>query len=152
MLGIYGLSCRIQRLALTRDAVDDGEAREQLWMAAARNAETSYEDLGLDYDGVTHAALYDDMARSFVPSDAWLMEENGLPAALEFKRWVYERMIVDDIPTASDDCFRRSTTTPNTRWLCAPSPSSSTRTMTSPRRRRSGRCATSARTSATRRR
>jgi len=95
MLGIYGLSCRIQRLALT----NDGEAREQLWMAAARNAETSYEDLGLDYDGVTHAALYDDMARSFVPSDAWLMEENGLPAALEFKRWVYERMIVDDIPT-----------------------------------------------------
>lgn len=98
MLGIYGLSCRIQRLALTHD-VDDGEAREQLWMAAARNAETSYEDLGLDYEGVTHAALYDDMARSFVPSDAWLMEENGLPAALEFKRWVYEKMVVGDIPT-----------------------------------------------------
>ena len=95
MLGIYGLSCRIQRLALTRD----GEAREQLWLAAARNAETSYEDLGLDYEGVTHAALYDDMARSFVPNDAWLMEENGLPAALEFKRWVYRKMVVEDIPT-----------------------------------------------------
>lgn len=95
MLAIYGLSCRIQRLALT----NDGDAREQLWIAAARNAETSYEDLGLDYDGVTHAALYDDMARSFVPNDAWLMEENGLPAALEFKRWVYEKMVVDDIPT-----------------------------------------------------
>ena len=95
MLAIYGLSCRIQRLALT----NDGEAREQLWMAAARNAETSYEDLGLDYGGVTHAALYDDMARSFVPNDAWLMEEHGLPAALEFKRWVYEKMVVDDIPT-----------------------------------------------------
>lgn len=94
MLGIYGLSCRIQRLALA----DGGDAREQLWMAAARNAETSYEDLGLDYEGVTHASLYDDMARSFVASDAWLMEENGLPAALEFKRWVYERMVVDDIP------------------------------------------------------
>jgi hypothetical protein len=94
MLGIYGLSCRIQRLALT----DDGEAREHLWMAAARNAETSYEDLGLDYDGVTHGSLYEDMARSFVASDAWLMEENGLPAALEFKRWVYEKMVVDDIP------------------------------------------------------
>jgi hypothetical protein len=25
-------------------------------MAASRNAETSHEDLGLDYDGVTHAA------------------------------------------------------------------------------------------------
>lgn len=95
MLAIYGLSCRIQRLALTHE----GEAREHLWMAAARNAETSYEDLGLDYEGVTHASLYDDMARSFVPSDAWLMEENGLPAALEFKRWVYERMVVDDIST-----------------------------------------------------
>jgi hypothetical protein len=99
MLAIYGLSCRIQRLALTHDAITDGEAREQLWMAAARNAETSYEDLGLDYEGVTHAALYDDMARSFVTNDAWLMEENGLPAALEFKRWVYEKMVVDDIPT-----------------------------------------------------
>ena len=95
MLGIYGLSCRIQRLAMA----DDGEAREQLWLAAARNAETSYEDLGLDYDGVTHAALYDDMARSFVPTDAWLMEANGVPAALAFKRWVYERMVVDEIPT-----------------------------------------------------
>jgi hypothetical protein len=95
MLAIYGLSCRIQRMALS----EDGEAREQLWIAAARNAETSYEDLGLDYEGVTHAALYDDMARSFVSSDAWQLEANGVPAALEFKRWVYERMIVDDIPT-----------------------------------------------------
>jgi len=94
MLAIYGLSCRIQRLALS----SEGEAREQLWIAAARNAETSYEDLGIDYDGVTHASLYDDMARSFVPSDAWQMESNGLPAALAFKRWVYERMVVDDIP------------------------------------------------------
>lgn len=95
MLGIYGLSCRIQRQAL----LHDGEAREQLWMAAARNAETSHEDLGLDYDGVTHAALFDDMARSLVPTDAWQRESNGVPPALEFKRWVYNRMIVDDIPT-----------------------------------------------------
>ena len=95
MLGIYGLSCRIQRLALT----EEGEAREQLWIAAARNAETSYEDLGLDYDGLTHAALYDDMARSFVPGDTWQLEANGLPAALAFKRWVYERMVVDEIST-----------------------------------------------------
>jgi hypothetical protein len=94
MLAIYGLSCRIQRLALG----SEGEAREQLWIAAARNAETSYEDLGIDYDGVTHASLYDDMARSFVPTDAWQRESNGLPAALAFKRWVYERMVVDDIP------------------------------------------------------
>jgi hypothetical protein len=94
MLAIYGLSCRIQRMALA----EEGEAREQLWIAAARNAETSYEDLGLDYGGVTHAALYDDMARSFVANDTWQLEANGLPAALEFKRWVYEKMIVDDVP------------------------------------------------------
>jgi hypothetical protein len=95
MLGIYGLCCRIQRLALT----ETGEAREELWMAAARNAETSHEDLGLDYDGVTHAALYDDLARSFLPSDAWLMEVNGVPAALDFKRWVYGKMVVGDVAT-----------------------------------------------------
>ena len=94
MLAIYGLCCRIQRHALQHD----GEAREQLWMAAARNAETSHEDLGLDYNGVTHAALFDDMARSLVPTDSWQRESNGVPPALEFKRWVYERMIVDDIP------------------------------------------------------
>lgn len=94
MLAIYGLSSRIQRLALSTE----GEAREQLWIAAARNAETSYEDLGLDYDGVTHASLYDDMARSFVPTDAWQRESNALPSAIEFKRWVYQRMVVDDIP------------------------------------------------------
>lgn len=93
MLGIYGLSCRIQRLALT----ETGEAREQLWLAAARNSETSHEDLGIDYNGVTHAALYDDLARSFVASDAWLMEIHGVPAALEFKRWVYGKMVVDDV-------------------------------------------------------
>jgi len=32
---------------------------------------------------MTHAALCDDMARSFVPSDAWQMEANGVPAALD---------------------------------------------------------------------
>jgi hypothetical protein len=95
MLGIYGLCCRIQRLALT----ESGDAREELWMAAARNAETSHEDLGLDYDGVTHAALYDDLARSFLPSDAWLMEVNGVPAALAFKQWVYGKMVVGDVAT-----------------------------------------------------
>ncbi|HYR27750.1 MAG TPA: hypothetical protein VEU30_04760 [Thermoanaerobaculia bacterium] len=93
MLAIYGLSCRIQRLALA----ETGEARELLWMAAAGNAETSHEDLGLDYGGVTHAALYDDLARSFVPGDTWQMESNGVPAAHEFKRWVYGKMVVDDV-------------------------------------------------------
>jgi hypothetical protein len=95
MLAIYGLSCRIQRLAVA----ETGEAREQLWMSAARNAETSHEDLGLDYDGVTHASLYDDLARSFVSSDTWQLESNGVPAALDFKRWVYGNMVIADIAT-----------------------------------------------------
>lgn len=95
MLGIYGLSCRIQRLAMN----EAGEAREQLWMAAARNAETSHEDLGLDYDGVTHAALFDDMARSFLPTDGWQLEIHGVTPALEFKRWVYNKMVVGDVAT-----------------------------------------------------
>src|ERR1035441_728686 len=49
MLAIYGLSCRLQRTA-------DGAAepdRSNLYLAAARNASTSYEDLGLDFDGQT---------------------------------------------------------------------------------------------------
>ncbi|KAB8332727.1 hypothetical protein SD80_019435 [Scytonema tolypothrichoides VB-61278] len=54
MLPTYGLSCRLQRLAFIKDA----QEREQLLLASAFNAETSHEDLGLEYEGVTHTALY----------------------------------------------------------------------------------------------
>lgn len=93
MLAIYGLSCRLQRLALS----SEGDIREQLFIAAARNGETSHEDLGLDYDGETHAELYDRFAASFLKDSFWQLEKYGLPEALDFKRWIYRNMVVSDI-------------------------------------------------------
>ncbi|MEH2184462.1 hypothetical protein [Nostoc sp.] len=93
MLAIYGLSCRLQRLALTRDS----QEREQLFLASAFNAETSHEDLGLDYEGVTHAALYEDLANSFLGNYPWQLEEYCLPQARDFQKWIYHNMVVDDI-------------------------------------------------------
>lgn len=95
MLAIYGLSCRLQRLALS----SEGNKREQLFISAARNAATSYEDLGLDYDGETHADLYDRFASAFLKNSFWQIESYGLPQALEFKQWIYRNMVVSDITT-----------------------------------------------------
>jgi hypothetical protein len=93
MLAIYGLSCRLQRLALSTE----GPAQHQLLIAAALNAETSHEDLGLDYNGETHAELYDDFARAFLGTAWGRSEETVLPEALEFKRWIYQNMVVKDV-------------------------------------------------------
>ena len=93
MLAIYGLSCRLQRLALTRDA----QHREQLFLASALNAETSHEDLGLDYEGVTLAALYEELAGSFLGNYPWQLDEYCLPQARDFKQWIYHNMVVDGI-------------------------------------------------------
>ncbi len=93
MLAIYGLSCRLQRLALA----SDGRRREQLFIAAARNGETSYEDLGLDAGGKTHAELYDRFAAAFVSGSAWRLEQYCLPDARGFRQWIYRNMVVDDI-------------------------------------------------------
>jgi len=93
MLAIYGLSCRLQRLALT----GDGQYREQLLLASAFNAQTSHEDLGLDYEGVTHAALYENLAGSFLGNYSWQLDEYCLPQACDFKQWIYHNMVVDDI-------------------------------------------------------
>jgi len=65
MLAIYGLSCRLQR---TADGAGDLD-RANLYLAAARNASTSYEDLGLDFDGHTHAELYEDFAQPLTGGD-----------------------------------------------------------------------------------
>lgn len=94
MLAIYGLTCRLHRLAIAAD----GEAREMLFSAAARTAETSHEDLGLDYDGITHAALYDDMVGVFLPDDTWTLRRHTLEPAVGFQRWVYRCMTVESIP------------------------------------------------------
>ena len=96
MLAIYGLSCRLQRLALTND---DSQVRQQLLLAGALNAETSYEDLGLDYEGQTHAELYNQFAHLFLDGHPWQLEQYCLPQAREFKQWIYHNMVVSNIPT-----------------------------------------------------
>lgn len=94
MLAIYGLSCRLQRMA---DGAED-PARSNLHVAAARNASTSYEDLGLDFDGHTHAELYEDFAEALTGGDLWQLRQYRLPEAHRFSQWVYRNMVVGDIP------------------------------------------------------
>ncbi len=53
MSAIYGISCRLQKIA---DEAGD-LSRSTLYLAAARDASTSYEDLGLNFDGHIHAEL-----------------------------------------------------------------------------------------------
>lgn len=97
MLAIYGLSCRMQRMALESD---DAAQQQLLLLAAAKNAETSYEDLGLDYDGETHTTLYHNLAESFVSDDSWMLAANGIKEASAFKTYVYRNMVVEsDIQT-----------------------------------------------------
>jgi hypothetical protein len=94
MLAIYGLSCRLQRTAERAEDLD----RSNLYLAAARNAATSYEDLGLDFDGHTHAELYDDFAEALTGGDLWQLRKYRLPEAQQFCRWTYRKMVVEDIP------------------------------------------------------
>jgi hypothetical protein len=94
MLAIYGLSCRLQRTA-------DGAAepdRSNLYLAAARNASTSYEDLGLDFDGQTHADLYEEFATALTGDDLWQLPKYRPPEAHRFSRWIYRNMVVESIP------------------------------------------------------
>ena len=93
MLAIYGLSCRLQR---TADGADDLD-RSNLYLAAARNAATSYEDLGLDFDGHTHAELYDDFAEALTGGDFWTLRKYRLPEAHRFSQWTYRNMVVEPI-------------------------------------------------------
>jgi hypothetical protein len=93
MLAIYGLSCRLQRIA---DGAGDPD-RSNLFIAAARNASTSYEDLGLDFDGHTHAELYEDFAGALTGGDLWQLPKFRLPEAQQFGNWVYRNMVVEDI-------------------------------------------------------
>ncbi|MCG8475241.1 MAG: hypothetical protein MI784_07190 [Cytophagales bacterium] len=95
MLAIYGLSCRLQRMALEES--DDPGKQHELLLAAAKNAETSYEDLGLDFDGETHTKLYHDLAESFVSDDSWTLDKWSIPEANAFKEFVYRNMVVENI-------------------------------------------------------
>ena len=94
MLGIYGLSCRLQRSA---EGAEDRD-RQNLYLAAARNAATSHEDLGLDFDGQTHAELYDDFAQALTGGDQWTLRQYRLPEAHRFSQWTYRNMVVESIP------------------------------------------------------
>ncbi len=94
MLPIYGLSCRMQKLAMDADEPQ----RSQLFMAAAHNAETSYEDLNLEAEyPFTHTELYDQLAYSICGSDAWRQDQYCLKQAGEFRRWIYQTMVSDSI-------------------------------------------------------
>lgn len=94
MLAIYGLSCRLQRAAGSAGDLD----RSNLYLAAARNAATSYEDLGLDFDGNTHADLYEEFADALTGGDLWQLRKYRLPEAHRFSQWIYRNMVVEAIP------------------------------------------------------
>ena len=94
MLAIYGLSCRLQRAAGDAEVLD----RSNLYLAAAQNASTSYEDLGLDFDAQTHAELYEDFAEALTGSDLWQLRQYRLQEAHQFSQWVYRKMVIDAIP------------------------------------------------------
>jgi hypothetical protein len=94
MLAIYGLSCRLQRLAGSATDPDGSN----LHLAAARNAETSHEDLGLDFDAKTHADLFEEFAEALTGDDSWQLGKYRLPEARRFSRWIYRNMVVEPIP------------------------------------------------------
>src|SRR5262249_24952975 len=93
MLAIYGLSCRLQRMALNAESAQ----RDALHAASTHNAGTSYEDLGLDFDAHTHSELYDELAEALVGDDSWQLRQYRVPEADQFSRWVYRNMVVEDI-------------------------------------------------------
>lgn len=97
MLPIYGLSCRLQKRGLvTADEV----VRNHYFMAAAHNAETSYEDLSLEMpEWKTHSELFDEMAKALCGSDDWKLDRYCLPEAAAFRKWIYNNMVMDDLET-----------------------------------------------------
>jgi len=91
LLAVYGLTCRVQRLCL---ATNDLDRQHLLLLASARNATTSYEALGLGFDGGTHNELYHRLAESFVSDDTWMLSVFSIPEARSFSKWVYRSMVV----------------------------------------------------------
>jgi len=94
MLPIYGLSCRMQKMALLADEPQ----RSRLFFAAAHNAETSYEDLNLEGEyPFTHTELYDQLAATICGDDIWRRDQYCLSQAADFRRWIYSTMVNDSI-------------------------------------------------------
>lgn len=97
MLPIYGLSCRLDALAM--GSKDEKEKLAYL-ESSAYNSSTSHEDLGIGFDAVTHAKLYDEFAYSLVGSDKWKLNNYDIKEANEFSQWVYKGMLLKPIPYA----------------------------------------------------
>jgi hypothetical protein len=94
MLPIYGLTCRLQKQALTTT----GERQLHYFIAAAHNAETSYEDLSVEMpEWRTHSQLFEELASSICGTEAWKLSEYCVPEADEFRQWLYSRMVFGDI-------------------------------------------------------
>jgi hypothetical protein len=96
MLPIYGLTCRLHKLAVR----EQGQARDDYFLAAVHNAETSHEDLSVDAPHLrTHAKLFDDLAAAVCGDDGWRLDEYCIPEAAEFKEWIYHNMVYAPIET-----------------------------------------------------
>jgi hypothetical protein len=95
MLPIYGLTCRLQKLGLAGDEA----ARTGFFLAAARNAATSYEDLNLEAEfPYTHSQLFDFLANAVCEGDEWRLDRHCVAEAAAFKGWVYRNMVAEPIP------------------------------------------------------
>jgi hypothetical protein len=96
MLPIYGLTCRLHKLA--EDAAD-AEVRADYLHAAIRNAATSYEDLNLEWEySHTHTQLFEMLANAVGDGDVWRLDRHCVEEAAEFKRWIYMNMVAAPIP------------------------------------------------------
>lgn len=94
MLPIYGLTCRLQKLAMETE----GENRDKYFMAAGYNAETSYEDLNLEKEYAhTHSELYEKLAKAVCGDDAWRQDHFCITEAADFRRWIYYNMVAEPI-------------------------------------------------------
>jgi hypothetical protein len=97
MLPIYGLSCRLNILGME---AKDEETKLKYLEASAYNAQTSHEDLGIDFQAISHTQLYEEFAFSLVKSDEWKLSKFELPKAKEFSKWVYNSMLLNPIEYA----------------------------------------------------
>ncbi len=96
MLGIYGITRRLHRLA--RKA--NGDAKDNLHKAADLTGATSDEDLGLDYSGETHADLYESAAQALLGDDSWKETGNVVPEAAAFGKWIFNTMVTGELDLA----------------------------------------------------
>lgn len=94
MLPIYGLSCRLNILAME---AGDEKTKLTYLESSAYNAQTSHEDLGIDFNAITHAELYDEFAFSLLQSDEWKLSKFEISEAKKFSKWIYNSMLLNPI-------------------------------------------------------